>query len=36
MYSDGYRFEPIYEGAVIEVLADMISIGGTQVINLVH
>jgi len=28
MYSDGYRFEPIYEGAVIEVKADMVYIGG--------
>ena len=36
MYSDGYRFEPIFEGAVIEVLTSVGSFGGEQVSNLVY
>ena len=36
MFSDGYRMEPIFEGGVMEVKANLISIGGEIVCNLVE
>lgn len=33
--SDGYKMEPLYEGAVMEVKANTIYRGGEQVCNLV-
>ena len=36
MFSDGYRMEPIFEGSVMEVKANLITIGGEIVCNLVE
>ena len=36
MFSDGYLMEPVFEGGVMEVKANMISIGGEIVCNLVE
>ena len=36
MFSDGYKMETIFEGAVMEVKANLINIGGEVVCNLVE